>query len=171
MSRTRRGNKPPGWEHWGNIRDKDQEWLDASIRDWEEIEMNTIPKEWKVTPTEYLMGRDKQYPLSPEQERNMLLLLEKINDIRDVYGKPLVISSGYRPGLYNKAAGGEFKSCHLTCEAIDIADVDRKFTAWCLANQPVLVKLGLYMEDPGKATTWVHLQTRAPKSGKRVFLP
>lgn len=126
---------------------------------------------WKITTTEYLMGRDKQFPLSPDQERNMLSLLGKLNEIRDLYGKPMSVSSGYRPGAYNKAAGGAAKSCHLTCEAIDIADISREFTAWCLKNQDILARLGLYMEDPSYATTWVHLQTRAPRSGKRVFLP
>lgn len=127
---------------------------------------------WKVTEKEYLMGRDTEYTLPPEYRINMGKLLSSINIIREMYGKPLRISSGWRPGVYNKAAGGAAKSCHLTCEAIDIADVSREFTAWCLKHQQdVLARLGLYMEDPGHATVWVHLQTRAPRSGNRIFQP
>lgn len=33
MSRTRKGSKGPGWEPWGNIRDKEQERLRGLERD------------------------------------------------------------------------------------------------------------------------------------------
>jgi hypothetical protein len=29
----------------------------------------------------------------------------------------------------------------------------------------------LYREDPGSTPGWVHLTTRAPKSGRRTFIP
>jgi hypothetical protein len=88
-----------------------------------------------------------------------------------VYGKPLSVSSGWRPGIFNKKAGGANNSAHITCEAIDIHDADGEFAKWCLDNLDVLEKAGLYMEDPSRTIGWVHLQTRAPASGKRVFLP
>lgn len=127
-------------------------------------------KSWKVTEAEVLMGRDKQNPLDKGMKANLEKLMIAINLVRDLYGKPLTVSSGYRPAAQNAAAGGAKKSCHLTCEAVDFADVDRKLTKWCLANLDVLTSAGLYMESPVNTPSWVHLQTRAPASGKRIFL-
>jgi len=126
---------------------------------------------WKVTEAEYLMGRDVANPPDITLRKNMEKLLIAVNLVRDLYGKPLTISSGYRPAAANAAAGGAKKSCHLTCEAVDFGDKDRKFTKWCLMNLDVLERAGLYMESPAATPTWVHLQTRPPKSGKRIFLP
>lgn len=125
---------------------------------------------WKITESEYLMGRDKQAPIDSVIRANMEKLLVACNLVRDLYGKPMKVSSGYRPAAQNAAAGGAKRSAHLTCEACDFADPDRKLIQWCLRNLDILEKAGLYMESPVNTPTWVHLQTRAPKSGKRVFL-
>lgn len=125
---------------------------------------------WKISESEYLMGRDAAAPLTPQMRQNMEKLLVACNLLRDLYGKPMSVSSGYRPPTANAAAGGAKQSCHLTCEACDFQDTDRKLVQWCLRNLDILVKAGLYMESPINTPTWVHLQTRAPKSGKRVFL-
>jgi zinc D-Ala-D-Ala carboxypeptidase len=127
-------------------------------------------KQWKITEAEVLMDRDKQNPLTPEMRQNLEKLMVAINLVRDLYGKPLTVSSGYRPAAQNAAAGGASKSCHLTLEAVDFADADRKLTKWCLKNLDILASAGLYMESPVNTPTWVHLQTRAPASGKRIFL-
>ncbi len=124
-----------------------------------------------ITIDEILMGRDKEYPLTPEQQANLMILLTQINIVRKAYGRPMKVSSGYRPGKYNSAAGGAKNSSHLSCEAVDIADSDRRFMQWCVVNLSVLEKAGLYMEDPEHTPSWVHLQTRKPKSGNRIFKP
>jgi uncharacterized protein YcbK (DUF882 family) len=128
-------------------------------------------RQWKISEAEVLMGRDKQFPLTPELRTNLLQLMIAINLVRDLYGKPMQISSGYRPAAANAAAGGAPKSCHLTCQAVDIADPDNKFRKWCLLNLDILEQAGLYMESPIATPTWVHLQTRPPKSGRRIFIP
>jgi hypothetical protein len=79
------------------------------------------------------------------------------------------VTSGYRPGRFNKAAGGAPSSAHLSCEACDFADGDGTLAEWCLANLHVLVAEGLWLEDPTHTKGWVHLQTR-PVS-VRVFKP
>jgi len=129
-----------------------------------------------VTRDEVLKGRERDYPLTPELEDNLTKLLEAVNKLRISYGKPLVVTSGYRPGHFNKSAKGATKSAHMTCEAVDFRDSNGEFGKWCLNNLPLLEQLGLYMESPlytheppGKR--WIHVQTRAPKSGRRVFIP
>ena len=55
---------------------------------------------------------------------NFKLLAEKVFEpIRNHFGKPIHISSGYRSAALNKAIGGAASSQHCTGEAIDI-DMD-----------------------------------------------
>jgi uncharacterized protein YcbK (DUF882 family) len=122
-----------------------------------------------ISRAEVLMGRDRDYPLTPDMEKNLEKLLLAVNKLRVIYGKPMRVSSGYRPGHYNKAAGGAKNSTHLTCQAVDFADSDRTLAQWCLNNITVLADSGLYLEDPAHTPGWVHLQTRPTK--KRVFTP
>ena len=126
-----------------------------------------------ITKEEILMGRDVQYPLSEEQRNNLGMLLIALNKLRKLYGKPMYVTSGYRPGHYNVKAKGGKNSAHLTCEAADFADTDRDLTNFC--TDEILTQCGLFMEDPSVATTWCHLMIRFPKSrvdGRtRVFKP
>lgn len=126
-----------------------------------------------ITKDEILMGRDKLYPLNEEQKNNLEKLLVAVNKLRALYGEPMYVSSGYRPGTFNMKAGGGKKSAHLTCEAVDFKDADRKLTKFC--TDEILEHCGLWMESPDVATTWLHVQLREPKSRwngrKRVFIP
>jgi len=122
-----------------------------------------------ISRKEVLMDRDKQYPLSKEQELNLNDLLTKVNQIRKAYGKPLIVSSGYRPSAINSnVKGASKKSSHMSCQAVDFKD-NGPFKKWCLDNLELLKANGLWMEDPRWTPTWVHLQSR--KASKRVFLP
>lgn len=124
-----------------------------------------------ITAEEVLMERQVEFPLTSELLANLETLLAAVNQLRNIYGIPMIVSSGYRPGHYNKDAGGASKSAHLTCEAVDFHDQDRKLTNYCLGHLDLLEQCGLYMESPTSATTWLHVQTRMPKSGNRVFRP
>ena len=129
-----------------------------------------------ITRDEVLKGRERDYPLDSELELNLSRLLDAVNRIRKEWGKPLIVTSGYRPGHYNKSARGAKRSAHMTCEAVDFQDKDGEFGKWCLANLKLLEEAGLYMESPlythePPAKRWIHLQIRAPKSGNRVFIP
>ncbi len=120
---------------------------------------------------ECLKGREVEYPMTPQLEANLSKLLTAVNQIRVAYNKAMYINSLYRPGHYNSDVGGAPSSTHLTCEAVDIKDSDRAFAHWCMANLKELEKAGLYMEDPRWTVSWIHLTTKAPGSGKRVFIP
>ena len=124
-----------------------------------------------ISRDEILMSRDDQYPLSNELEANLAELLPALNKFREIYGKPMVVSSGYRPGHFNSDAGGAKGSAHSVCLACDFHDQDGALDAYCSANLSVLVDCGLYLEDPGHTPGWCHLTTRAPASGHRVFIP
>ena len=52
---------------------------------------------------------------------NLTALVDNVLDpLRELYGKPIHISSGYRCPRLNKAVGGEANSQHLTGQAADI---------------------------------------------------
>lgn len=124
-----------------------------------------------ITRDEILMGRDKEFPLDKALEANLNALLTALNAFRAHYGVPMKVSSGYRPGHYNKDAGGASNSSHKTCEACDFSDQSGLLDAYCEANLDILAECGLYLEDPDHTVGWCHLTTRAPKSGHRVFIP
>lgn len=119
----------------------------------------------------------RKHVTSKEQEQNLIKLCEALNIIRKAWAKPMVITSGLRSweehaAIYQKIGLKPPKfSAHLSGEAADVWDRDRELKKFCVENLPLLEKAGLYMEDPTKTLTWVHLQTRPPRSGNRIFLP
>lgn len=131
--------------------------------------LNKIEQEatYKIKRSEVLMGRDLEFPLSETLESNLEKLLAAVNQLRELYGKPMSVSSGYRPGRFNTAAGGAKNSSHLSCEAVDFKDADGALKAFCTPE--ILIKYGLYMEAPENTPTWCHLQIRPTKN--RIFKP
>lgn len=124
-----------------------------------------------ISPQEILMGREVQYPLTPELKSNLDKLLVSVNRLRVYYGKPLIVTSGYRPGHYNEKAKGAKDSAHLYCQAVDFRDKDQALAKWLMSNPQMLMDCGLYMEDPQYTPTWIHVQIRKPPSGQYVFKP
>lgn len=58
---------------------------------------------------------------TPEVERNLTALVDNILDgIREIYGKPITVNSGYRCPELNKAVGGSATSDHVKGFAADI---------------------------------------------------
>lgn len=124
-----------------------------------------------ITKDDYLMGRDKLSPLSPEMVQKMHILLERVNKLLSLYGNEVKVSSGYRPAQINQSIGGAKQSAHMTCEAIDLVDPNAHLCNWILNNLHLLKQLGLFTENPVFTKGWVHLQIRPTKSGNLVFLP
>lgn len=126
-----------------------------------------------ITIENYLMGRDKKYPsdYNDEMKSNATTLVEKVNSCLQLMGiKEATVSSGWRPKTYNDTIPNASKtSKHITCEAVDLQDSDKKLKEKILANLAILEQLGLYLEHPDDTPTWAHLQMKAPPSGNRVF--
>lgn len=143
-----------------------------------------------ITPQQYFMGRDAQYPdvCTDLIRSNATFTLDAINRLlvvaKDDGVEPRAdqvtktpVSSGWRPPAVNDRTCNAAKgSAHLTGEACDLQDhQDRRLARWCLRHLDLLEELDLYMENPrwtlGNNDPWVHLQTRRPGSGNRVFIP
>lgn len=121
------------------------------------------------------MGRAKLTDLDAETQKNLNILLERINKLRTAYGKPLKVNDGYRRPQ-DTPKNGAAKSKHLLGQAIDLDDDDTAFLwKWVQNNLQLMKEIGLWIEDPrwthGKVGTWMHFQIVPPKSGKRIFVP
>lgn len=61
---------------------------------------------------------------SQEVKDNLNKLIDNVLDpLRELYGKPIIVNSGYRCSKLNKAVGGARNSQHLTGQASDIRTV------------------------------------------------
>ena len=87
--------------------------------------------------------------------------------IREHFGKPVTITSGYRTAAHNAAVGGAKSSQHLYGRAADIrvqgVSVEA-VAAYAESLMPDRGGVGRYPVKAGRATGWVHVDTRADKA-------
>lgn len=88
---------------------------------------------------------------------------------------------GFR--IRGSATSAGRKSSHEEACGVDDSDQQNLFDDWLsgfdvngsvetgFLENAMLEKHGLYREAPAATPTWCHLTTRAPKSGKRTFIP
>ena len=109
--------------------------------------------------------RDGSDPIFVDSE-----LVQCLQKIRNHFGKPVHITSGYRTVEHNAAVGGSKSSQHLLGRAADFY-VEGVPVATVAAYAETLLSgrggIGRYPKDakhPARKTGWVHIDTRAGKS-------
>ena len=94
----------------------------------------------------------------------LVLLLQCI---REHFGEAVTITSGYRTAAHNAAVGGAKSSQHLLGRAADIrvegVSVE-DVAAYTESLMPDWGGVGRYPVKAGRATGWVHVDTRADKA-------
>ena len=97
-------------------------------------------------------------------------LVQVLQAIRDHFGAPVVITSGYRTAAHNRAVGGAVYSQHQYGRAADIRVSGvpvEQLAAYAETLLPARGGIGRYPKDakhPTRKTGWVHIDTRADKS-------
>lgn len=129
-----------------------------------------------ITLQEYYMGRDLEYPEEFESSGvadNARFLLHQVNGLLkslDIEG--VEVRSGWRPKDINAKVGGSSRSYHLVGRAIDIADPLGGLGIILSQNPEKLRAHQLWLEDPQKTKTWVHLDNGMRRDREsRIFLP
>lgn len=117
-----------------------------------------------ISKSEVLMGRDVQYKndYTKEISDNIDKLLICLNKFREAYGKPMQVSSGWRPATVNAAIGGAKKSNHTVGLACDFQDKDGKLAEFALKmdKDGKLKEWGLWLENPKFTKGWIHLDIK-----------
>ena len=128
---------------------------------------------------EYSLRRDSTRQLSPSfrvrefgcKGSDVVLLDEELvvllQCIREHFGKPVTITSGYRTAAHNKSVGGAAYSQHLYGRAADIRVQGipvEQLAAYAETCLPGTGGIGRYPPRAGRAVGWVHVDTRPAKS-------
>lgn len=98
------------------------------------------------------------------------LIVEVLDPARELLGKPINISSGYRSDKLNKAVGGANTSQHLLGEAADITCYNNKYLFDIIKQNLIFDQLILEETNVnGKKTEWVHVSYRKGKNRRQAF--
>ncbi len=121
-----------------------------------------------------LNPRDRD--LEPEHLLNLEELAKRLSIVREAYGQPMAVTSGFRSiedqkRIYKNAAKIPMGSQHLCGGAADISDRDGSLAAFVFANAALLERAELWCEDPTYTRGWVHFQISPPLSKSRFFKP
>lgn len=123
--------------------------------------------EFERSETASLRGIDNRLP--DEYKDNVAALVDNVLDpLREAWGRPLVVTSGYRCLELNKAVGGSASSQHMCGMAADISTGDK-------ASNRKLFQLVLSLELPftqlidEKGFSWVHISFDASNLKRQVL--
>ena len=87
-------------------------------------------------------------------------LVDRLQCLRDLIGKPIVVTSGCRCERYNKHIGGGYNSPHLLGLAADIqVEGMTPITLAILANRIHYIRIGVY-------PTHLHIDIKPPNPSK-----
>lgn len=93
-----------------------------------------------------------------EQMGKMYMLAGFAERVREIIGKPMIITSGYRCPELNKAIGGALTSQHIFCEAIDFVvkglrpeDIFNRIVTSDLKYNQIII------ERNKSGSQWVHI--------------
>lgn len=102
-------------------------------------------------------------PFQRETLDNLDYIMGKLDEIREGYGKPIIINSGYRSPELNKAVGGVVQSYHQKGLAVDIK-WDQPLISYIMSN----FKFDkLIREQNSAGVKWLHIQWHSEKEQEK----
>lgn len=141
----------------------------------------------EFTKSETAMRKGIDNTPGPEHAENLQKVCENILEpVRNHFGRPVRINSGYRGPALNKAVGGSAKSQHCNGEAVDF-EIDGlpnpELAQWVVDNCEFdQIILEFYNPKEGPNSGWVHasycegnnrrqILTAVMENGKTVYKP
>lgn len=93
---------------------------------------------------------------TPEVRENLIALVDNVLDpLREAFGKPIIVNSGYRCAELNKAVNGALTSQHMRGEAADITTGTREGNKWLFDY--IRKKLPFDQLINEKNYSWIHV--------------
>lgn len=102
-------------------------------------------------------------------------LIQFLNPLREAWGSPLVVSSGYRSPELNKAVGGVATSAHVLGYAADLQPANGRFNDFIVFVKDYLkdkkFDQAIIETSNGGKTKWLHLglKNQAWQQRKQIF--
>jgi len=100
---------------------------------------------------------------------NVQSLIDKVLDpLREAYGKPIIVTSGYRCPALNNAVRGSATSQHMSGQATDITAGSRKENKRLFY---LIQELGIDFDQliDEKGFSWVHVSYREGNNRKQIL--
>ena len=134
------------------------------------ITKNFSMEELVASNTARMKGIDNT-PDKEVEARLVQLAQQVLQPLRDSYGKPIKISSGYRCQTLNKAIGGVSTSQHLKGEAVDInnGQIENK-KLFLLASKMIkegVITVGQLIDEKGYK--WLHISLPDNKHRNQIL--
>lgn len=134
------------------------------------ITKNFSMEELVASNTARMKGIDNT-PDKEVEARLVQLSQQVLQPLRDSYGKPIKISSGYRCQALNKAIGGVSTSQHLKGEAVDInnGQIENK-KLFLLASKMIkegVIIVGQLIDEKGYK--WLHISLPDNKHRNQIL--
>lgn len=100
----------------------------------------------------------KNVPNDPIVIENLEHTIEQLDELRILYNKPIIITSGYRCPALNKAVGGKQTSQHCKGQAADLK-YDSSLLQFIIGN----FHYDQLIEETSKRTKWIHISFNKEK--------
>ena len=119
-------------------------------------------KEFTRSATAERLGISNEVP--EELRDNADYTLQRLDEIREAYGHPIVITSGYRCHALNKAVGGKPTSQHLKAQAADL-----KWSSYLWEFLLNYCRFDQLIEETSKRTKWIHISFNKESERNQVI--
>ena len=100
----------------------------------------------------------KNVPNDPIVIENLEHTIEQLDELRRLYGHPIIITSGYRCPELNKAVGGKPNSQHVKGQAADLK-YDPELLQFIINNY----HYDQLIEETSKRSKWIHISFNKEK--------
>lgn len=120
-----------------------------------------------------IYGTTHREYITTQYAQNALTLVQRVNRFLTSFGEYRRILFGWKPEgtIIDIHPQMNRISKHSSMQAIDLCDPEGDLDQFVMDNQRLLESCALWAEHPAATKGWCHLQSIAPKSGRRIFYP